>query len=75
MSKRLVRLQGGKIEEELAQLKNREIDLVLKSGAVIHGLIISNKDKTLIVKNAVRNKVKVEIASILEIVYDVDSTY
>ena len=73
--KRLTRVQGEAIKPLFDELKLIQADYILADGSVIHGILFSVSGNTLVVKNALRNKVKLLLDQLVEVVFDKESSH
>lgn len=68
--KRLVRLQGEEIRSNLSKLSGIYVDYILDSGSVIHAVLVKQKGDVIVVKNAIQNKIEINLSQLSEVVYD-----
>lgn len=74
MAKKLIRVAAPDIPKRLEELREREIHIVLLSGAVRLGVIRELKEDVIIFYNLKKHKISVPLNQVQEVIYDRLST-
>lgn len=69
MGRVLKRVHVDELKEKLPEILNLELDIVLEDNNVIHGYILSHTAEYIVFRNMVRNKSKIAIRSIKEVLF------
>lgn len=75
MGKRVVRIIGQAVAEKLPELLNTEINIILKSGITLHGVISSYDFNSLQLKDMILRKHHIHLIDIEEVAVDKVSKY
>ena len=70
MGKKLIRISQVELNSSIEQFVAIELNLVLKTGSVLHGVIQNVKGDIISLKNLKGNKMIVNIRDIEEIIFD-----
>ena len=69
MGRILKRVFAHQLVQKIDELLLSEVDVVLSNNSVLHGVILSSSNKTLLLRNIVRNKQLISFTEIVEIIY------
>ncbi len=69
MGTEIKRLYAPILESYFAQVENIEVDCIKTDGAVYRGVIVKMDKDSLILKNGMRNKVKIDLSELSEIAW------
>ncbi len=75
MGKRIIRISHPIALSQLSALPAIELNMILKNGVTLHGIILSYHASALVLKDSIQRKHTVKLIDIEEIVLDKASPY